>query len=41
MSPEEFVAYLKEIETPDSNSFNFYRQGYKEPMEAPAYEQRK
>ena len=34
MSPDEFVAYLKEIETPDSNSFNFYRQGYREPKEA-------
>ena len=34
MTPEEFVAYLKEIETPDSNSFNFYQKGYREPREA-------
>lgn len=34
MIPEEFVTYLKEIETPDCNSINFYQKGYREPREA-------
>lgn len=29
MTPKEFVAYLTEIETPDSSSVNFYRQDYR------------
>ena len=34
MKPEEFVEYLRNLETPDNNSFNFYREGYREPHEA-------
>lgn len=29
MTPIEFVQYLQGIETPDNNSFNFYRQSYR------------
>lgn len=29
MTPKEFVQYLQGIETPDNNSFNFYRQSYR------------
>ena len=34
MTPDEFVEYLRTVETPDNNSFNFYRHGYRDPEEA-------